>query len=117
MKQPFAAATPFAAVVLLILIASPAIAATQPTTVTTAPAPQSAELPRRDAVIAVMRKAADYQLAEFKKPKPKPVTTTKPAATTPATTKVAASKRAATKPATTKVATTKPYEETDNDWV
>jgi unsaturated rhamnogalacturonyl hydrolase len=76
-------------------------AATSPATPTT-----PATLPDRAAVIAVMRKAADYQLAEQAKPKPKP-------ATQPATKPIT---RRTRRPATARVAGDE-YQETDNDWI
>ena len=94
-----AAVTSFAIAVLLCIVSSASAQTTQP------------NLPNRDAVIAIMRKAADYQLAELKKPK-KPATT-KAAATTPAATRKSLTRRPVKQPP----ATTKAYEETDNDWV
>ena len=66
------------------------------------------QLPERDAVVAIMRKAADYQLAEQKKPRPP--------ATRRATTR-ASTRRSTTAPATSRRATTRPRPEADNDWI
>ncbi|MEA2708520.1 MAG: hypothetical protein QOF78_1121 [Phycisphaerales bacterium] len=69
-----------------------------------APAQQTAPppaLPQRDAVIAIMRKAADYQLAEQKKPKKREPSTTRATAPT-------------TGPTTKKK---KPQKEAANDWI
>jgi rhamnogalacturonyl hydrolase YesR len=90
------------AAAILISLVLPAFAPAQ----TTRP-----KLPNRDAVIAIMRKAADYQLAEHKKPKP-------PATAKATTTAAAGTRKLRTKrPVKMAPATTKAYEEADNDWV
>ena len=72
---------------------------------------QPAKLPERDAVIAIMRKAADYQLAEQQKPRPprRPATARAP------------TRRDRTAAATMTTRTTtraaRPAREADNDWV
>jgi rhamnogalacturonyl hydrolase YesR len=79
-------------------------------------------LPERDAVIAIMRKAADFQLAEQKKPRPPSTrrastrrSTTRRAATRDAT-RDATRAAAARRPSAT-TSTTRPQRDADNDWI
>ena len=80
-----------------------------------APEPRSAQpatpppprLPERDAVIAIMRKAADYQLEEQKKPRPP---STRRASTRRSTTRSTTRRASAT-------TTSRPARHADNDWI
>lgn len=102
MKRPFAAVVVAAAAVAVIFSWFAA------TSVASAQAHRPTKLPDRDAVIAVMRKAADYQLAEQNKPRP-PATrraSTRRSTTGPA---AAATTRAGRRPP--------PPREADNDWI
>jgi rhamnogalacturonyl hydrolase YesR len=115
MNRPFAAATGTA--IALFILFMPTVAFAQ----TTQP-----QLPDRNAVIAIMRKTADYQLEQNRldrekkaaaaaatKPTTLPATkpTTKPAATTRKT-RTRRPVKAPPPPSTTAV-----YQEADNDWV
>ena len=103
---------PAAAVIVFLIFPAMAAAAAVaapaqgPTTSRQTTSRQTTAIPQRDAVIAIMRKAADYQLAEQKKPKP-PAPPAKPA-TKPTTRRT---RKPVSRPAT------KEYEETDNDWI
>ena len=112
MNRSFAAA-PIAIALLLLFVAPASAQTTQP------------KLPDRNAVIAVMRKAADYQLEQHRLQKVAATTraaaaaTRKAAAATnPATTRPTRTRRPVKPaPAPAPTTATKPYEEADNDWI
>ncbi len=102
MDRSFAAAATAAAVALITLFCPPAAAqTTRPT------------LPQRDAVIAIMRKTADYQLEQHRIQKEAATTRKAAAATKPAP----PPRKLRTRRAVKLPPATKPHEETDNDWI
>ena len=99
-----------AAIAMLVSFVSPASAQTTQTTQMTQP-----RLPERDAVIAIMRKAADYQLEQHRLQKVAATTRKAAAATQPA--KPPTTRKSRTRRAVKHPPSTKPYEEADNDWI
>jgi len=104
-------------VIVLIILFMPAVAAfAQPT---------QPLLPDRNAVIAIMRQTADYQLEQNRVAREKKVAAAAAAATKPAARPAAAAAAAATttrKSRTRRAVKAPPstaavYQETDNDWV
>ena len=106
MNRKSVVAVTAAAAVALLGAAPAALAAAAAPAAQQVATTQPIALPQRDAVIAIMRKAADYQLAEQKKPKPP----APPPATKPTT-------RRTRRPVSRGGPAAPVYHETDNDWI